>query len=347
GCGFRIVTVFQTDILDVVQDLITLIKHEGGKSPFLKGRLKEAVIYTNRPVDEENSVHVLAKQLIDNANFVFEDNGYAPKIAEPENKKSGYSSIHLVAFVPVEVSRWNGEIETVHQTVEIQVRDIFEEAWGEVDHALRYMVQREQDGDIEDHPRVAQWRPHLNALKTFADGCSQHASLIKKNAIDAAAVIAGEEHLSVDSASDAISELQEILPATFHTELRQAFDCRDNASRALDNPTESRELFDEAADMFHKLIKRGKMHLDKKLESTRTVGYRLEMELAYCLRTEDASKRKQAITIYNDQLKAFPFDVTASYRLGMIFRIGGQMVEALKAFLDAGKNLDRDSTIKA
>lgn len=346
GCGFRIVTVFQSDIISVANELISIINHDSQQSPFLRHRLKEVIFYTNRPKEEENSVHVEVVKLFNSAKYVSDDNGYSITIASPENKKSGYSSLHLVAFVPINHVNWEGREITTNVAVEIQIRDMFEEAWGEVDHALRYILEREDRGD-ESNPLVAAWLPHLNALKTFADGCSQHASLIKRNAIDAAAVTAGEERLSLDSANQAISEVQHIAPSRYHAQIHQAFELRDYFSKTAANPIEKLDASRRAVESFSVLMSDLNDLLDNALQSGRSLRFRLEMELAYCLSYEDPESLNRAIAIYEKQLKSYPFDVIVNYRLGRALREKGSLEKAIEYFSDAGKSFGKDNTVHA
>ena len=99
-----------------------------------------------------------------------------------DSRDSGYSSIHFVLKTAIK-RRIGTEEFTDFIGFEIQIRDIFEEAWSEVSHAVSY---RDKDRLFKKGtPRNATVdiiaRPQLNALKTVADGCGQLAEQIRKS----------------------------------------------------------------------------------------------------------------------------------------------------------------------
>lgn len=81
-----------------------------------------------------------------------------------EIHKSGYRSIHFI--LPI-----SGDIETF---CEIQVRTIFEEGWGEIDHKLRYP-------DFSDNQIIFSYLLLLNRLAGSADEMGYLAKEIKEH----------------------------------------------------------------------------------------------------------------------------------------------------------------------
>lgn len=341
GCGFRVVTIFQRDILEVVGELIRMIKHEGpygGKNPIKQNSLKEVTIFTNRPIDEEGSIHVRAKQLFDAA-------GFKAETAGPENRKTGYSSVHLVVEVPVKVQKDDGTEHKIDQLMEIQVRDIFEEAWGEIDHALRYAQERD-DQRLEDHPFFDNWKPHLNALKTFADGCSQHASLIKTHAIDSARIQKTlVDRRPTEEPETVIGILTDTLPEEFHGDIRNAFEAQRRAI-ATTRPEERKEAFDDAYELFNSLYEATTNYHEIKTTDGRNIGYRLSMELAYSFVPESDEEIDVLINFYTRAQSSFPNDVVAFYRHGMLAKKRGNLDEALELFSKAEKAVPNDQTLE-
>jgi hypothetical protein len=69
---------------------------------------------------------------------------------------------------------------------EIQLRSLFEEAWSEISHRLRYGPDKSAaaSGPPEGRspPPPGRWRRHLDALKSLADGCAQYSDLIAEEA---------------------------------------------------------------------------------------------------------------------------------------------------------------------
>lgn len=342
GCGFRIVTLFQRDIIDVVNLLIKMLK----QNPSLPGNpiatdnpLKEVTIYTNRPKEEVGSLHVTVKEIFDQA-------GFKSHTADPENRKSGYSSVHLVVWVPVQVKQDDGTTITKTQAMEIQIRDIFEEGWGEVDYTLRYVEEREDDVGGESQ-LFDNWKPHLNALKTFLDGCSQHASLIKDNAIDAVRFrqIFAEKLMS-DEPEEVIPFLIDVLPEEFHNDIKEAFaaEKRATAGTHLDATEDD---FKDAAARFKKLITSTESYRSKETGEGRTVAYRLDMEYAYCLQPKTKHEIAEVIAIYNQVHKEYPEGVMAYYRHGVVERKRGDLDRAIELLSKGVKCIDKDPTIKA
>jgi ppGpp synthetase/RelA/SpoT-type nucleotidyltranferase len=344
GFGIRIVTIFQSDIIQVVKDIIDIINHKHEENPIRKGRIFEAKIYTNRPKDEENSVHVNVESIINNANLSFENGAYQVQTEGPENKKSGYSSIHIVAYVESTAGSSNSSRNKPKDIAfEIQIRDIFEEAWGEIDHSLRYIARREEEG--EENRFVAQWRPHLNALKAFADGCSQHASLIKKNAIDAAKFADEDGNKSMDSADETLPILFDALPAQYHSVLREIYDLRDSAITES-NPEEHRSKLLETRTLLENVkAKLTQEQLGRQTEDDRDVEYHLNMEIAFCHNPDDIDEINEAIQIYQQVAEQFRDDTLAAYRCGLLERNNNNLESSLSWLQKAAQRISRDSTV--
>ncbi|KJE36338.1 hypothetical protein UF64_04080 [Thalassospira sp. HJ] len=344
GFGIRIVTIFQSDIVQVVKDLIDIINHKHEENPIRKGRIFEAKIYTNRPKDEENSVHVKVQSIINNANLTFENGAYEVETEGPENKKSGYSSIHIVAYVESNSGTGNSSrTKPKDIAFEIQIRDIFEEAWGEIDHSLRYIARREEEG--EENRFVAQWRPHLNALKAFADGCSQHASLIKRNAIDAAKFADEDANKSIDSADETLPILFDVLPSEHHSLLREVYELRDSAINET-SPAEHRSKMRETRALLEKVkSKLTTDQLNRQTEDDRDVEYHINMEIAFCHDPDSIEEINQAITIYRQVAEQFRDDTLAAYRCGLLERNNDNLEESLAWLQQAAQRISRDSTV--
>lgn len=351
GCGFRVVVLFQDDILKVTENVIKMLKH---MSPYtdnpickLEGLL-EAVVYTNRPPDEEGSVHVRVVEML-------KDAGFTAETKPPENRKGGYSSVHFVVAVHCAPPTSSGRRGTgvggpspVRVPVEIQVRDIFEEAWCEIDHTLRYVNDR--DGLLEGSMAMT-WKPHLAALKTFADGCSQHASLIKQNAIEHAKNMAkaaeGPERSQPSEPPVSMAVLlRQALPEDLHALVDNALTTFELAQDVNDDTLRAAS-FTEAADLFGELLKRigdqGRREL-----AGRDIAYRLKMERAFCLQALDDNKGlAEAKQIYSDVLAQWPNDAFAIYRLATLLRRSGDLPASRSLYEKGCAALSNDSTIDA
>ncbi|MEA3017750.1 MAG: hypothetical protein QOI38_2472, partial [Sphingomonadales bacterium] len=174
--GCRFVTLYQTEIPLIVGALLSALNAFNAGGTGADVRLREFVIYTNRPPKDPLSIVAATQEALKKSNFA----STTSIIRQPENRKSAYSSVHLVFDRDVEIEHAGRSRTTELATFEVQIRDIFEEGWGEVQHHLLYSDKDDANGrGLSEDGSDEQWRLHLNALKTFVDGCSQHASIIR------------------------------------------------------------------------------------------------------------------------------------------------------------------------
>lgn len=181
--GCRFIVLFQSDIPNVVKRILILIDNynKSGEKDIVQ--LHEMIVYTNRPRNDPLSIASEIEQIaksIDISNPMISNQDF---FSAPVNRKSAYSSVHFVFSQEIKMEHAGHNTKTNEiAKFELQIRDIFEEAWGEVQHQLIYSdkdnvtIKEEEQKIIDEN-----WQIHLNALKTFADGCSQHASIIKRN----------------------------------------------------------------------------------------------------------------------------------------------------------------------
>lgn len=110
----------------------------------------------------------------------FQEAGYTVDL-----EYTGYCSVHFVYKVgpeffnkycnhdelaPVRKLDSGGRIPTSEWGIEVQVRTIMDEAWGEVDHFVRY-----EDPALRDDPNMT---THFAALAGFLQAANHHVSLI-------------------------------------------------------------------------------------------------------------------------------------------------------------------------
>lgn len=99
-------------------------------------------------------------------------------------KKDGYSSIHMVFQVKIEIEFPDfsnpslGRNSIVDVCFEIQIRDIIEEAWSEVDHILNYSFKDRSDtkNDLHMVNRLREYKNNLNNGRV-------HLDVIRKNLV--------------------------------------------------------------------------------------------------------------------------------------------------------------------
>jgi tetratricopeptide (TPR) repeat protein len=66
--------------------------------------------------------------------------------------------------------------------IEIQIRSVFEDAWGEIDHKYGYVIRSGKDtGKPINNPEFV--LSHLKVLKRFSDACMEYADAIRTEAV--------------------------------------------------------------------------------------------------------------------------------------------------------------------
>ncbi len=171
--GFRIVKLFNAEVPQALNDLLSLLKTSlpGGK---VDGRLKggglngvrEIEFHTSRRQDDPLSIYEQVKAVVEMHGLVL----------RPPSKASSYSSVHVLLACEVgqDVGAWS----------EIQLRSVFEEAWSEISHRLKYApakLARALNSDPgTEHEALSDLLLHLDALKSLTDGCAQYADLINR-----------------------------------------------------------------------------------------------------------------------------------------------------------------------
>jgi ppGpp synthetase/RelA/SpoT-type nucleotidyltranferase len=331
--GCRFVTLFQHEIVDVVEELFEFVVAQAGRERSLG--IEDVVIYSNRPDKDPLSMSALITRAIEDVNF----GERKPKTISIVNRESGYSSVHLIMRMPARVDFGGGDTEDTAR-FEIQVRDVFEDGWGEISHKLAYKRQTKGDaGPDVRRPdqafRIARVR-ELNALKASADACSQHATLIDRNMaywLDAAGLKGTERSVSEiekDLANilalvpSAMTDARETLSVAYRT-MQQA---HDSAVRDIDNEL-SREFYRAAATKFKAAISKLAGHLDARIRVTNgmPVRYYLTLERANALvmsvppfKSDEAAigALRSAVPLYEGLRSApdYAGDATIRLRLG-------------------------------
>ncbi|RYG85560.1 MAG: hypothetical protein EON59_11940, partial [Alphaproteobacteria bacterium] len=163
--GLRVVTLYRMDALRIIPLLIEAIDSSPDAGPFKRGSLEEIRVYSTNP-------HGDAQGLSGKLERLFKDQGYADRV-EFVQTPSNYTSIHMVAW------GW-GKYQDQYRKlpIEIQIRTAFEDAWGEIEHGLKY--KRKASPSVSPElDRLASSFAHLNVLKSLVDGVAQYADQIK------------------------------------------------------------------------------------------------------------------------------------------------------------------------
>ncbi|CDZ67998.1 Hypothetical protein NGAL_HAMBI2605_62810 [Neorhizobium galegae bv. orientalis] len=338
--GSRYVTLYQSQIPDTVKALLTNFDAYNAEQD-RQVELIEFVIYTNRPEKDplsitEETLNVLKHHKISST----------PKaeVKKPENRKSAYSSVHLIFSYPVDIDlTGKGRVRETAK-FEVQIRDIFEEGWGEIQHNLIYSGKDKGKPSSEAALFDPLWQPHLNALKTFVDGCSQHASIIKRS-YDFI-LLKSMPSLENESTTTQLNDREAILKA-FGTKASSeavhlvtlAYNLYLDAQAAPE--TEAQAQFVTAAGQFNKAMKAAGKLLSEQ------VSARSNIKAGYFLRMEEANSeffsrvpelQKSALAKYRSIAEEYPDDATVHVRLAhALGSVGGNVIAEVSDALDIMK----------
>lgn len=169
--GIRFVTLYRNQIGMVLEYILaelsggiapdSMIKATDLRNMFARNSLKETIIY-------RNNIHDIFVPRWENViNKVCSD-----KLAIQD--KADYSSIHIVACL-------NAPDSSVLIPIEIQIRSVFDDAWGQLNHAYQYASQSGKKNDTNlNNPQFI--HKLLSNLKQFTDACANYADLIYEEA---------------------------------------------------------------------------------------------------------------------------------------------------------------------
>jgi len=174
--GLRLVTLFRRDMPEIVGRMAKIISHADGtdtKNPFVRSAFDEVVIYSVNP-RYDDIIHQIKSAL--------KEHDIPDEVIKVEQSKEGYSSIHLVSHLDSLVNEPNvGGLKNYFVPIEIQIRTVFEDAWGEIDHKYGYVIRAGKDiGYPISNPEFV--LKHLKVLKKFSDACAEYADIIYSEA---------------------------------------------------------------------------------------------------------------------------------------------------------------------
>jgi ppGpp synthetase/RelA/SpoT-type nucleotidyltranferase len=350
--GCRFVTLYQTEIPTIVGSLLSGLHGFNQKAQGREVRLREFVIYTNRPTRDPLSIVNSTIDVLKRSNFA----GTTSTIRRPEHRKSAYSSVHLVFDRDVEIEHAGRPRTTELATFEVQVRDIFEEGWGEVQHHLLYSEKDESGGRKDHHEDEGeQWRLHLNALKTFVDGCSQHASIIRMHFDSAKRSQTTENAIRsvTEREKDRTNVIQTLKrldgPESAIEEISDGYVIFESAEQSSSNQQKITR-YNEAARKFHQ----ARLQLSRRVQEEpvptghgRTVEYYLVMEEGNCkvaaaeavaasARPDETLEKQlleEARFLFSLMIAKFPEDPVAHGRAAKTLEKFPEDIEALREAL--------------
>jgi ppGpp synthetase/RelA/SpoT-type nucleotidyltranferase len=164
--GLRFITLYRDDIAPVTECVFSALLceiEEVQPSPFARELLEEFRLYMANTKPDNDPLAVRLKDFASRHHKKSDKWKYTgPEVGER------YSSVHFVT----RISTKNGP----KIPVEIQIRSVFEDAWGEIDHALLYEPRRL---DAPMDWTFLQVERQSNALKKMMDAAADFADAIR------------------------------------------------------------------------------------------------------------------------------------------------------------------------
>lgn len=348
--GFRIVSLFNAEIPIVLGHLLDLLETPvGAGSPgrFSPDPVQEVVFFTSRRPGDPLSI-------LDRVRNIVVAHGLpgalkTPTASEGEHTSS-YSSVHVIVRSQVAVDG----ADALVAASEIQLRSVFEEAWGEINHRLKYAPAKRERARIgtpvAEPPGTDGIWLHLDALKSLTDGCAQYADLINSELAEDHAARSQFRPQPTDSAAQLLESFRGS-PAPVFGKVEQALAIRSEATaaarraseRADTSATEHKRLFLKAGRRFAEAVDALQLAGDSIDGVQReALNNGLLGEVAYCyLFSGNAEMQVQAETIYESLIKADPNNVEALARLAQIKRDSRNLREA-RDLLEIALNEERN-----
>ena len=324
--GIRFVTLFREEMPKIFEKLIDIICHTDSlnPNPFCKDHIEEVIIYHTNPYDDiKHRIEEIIKEKAVNPTKEF----------KPVHLKDSYSSIHIVTRLNHKVPKLSADY---HIPLEIQIRTVFEDAWGEIDHKYGYVLREGKDTGtpIKNAEFVLK---HLKILKKFSDACAEYADAIHFEAspynqdnIESGKVI------SVATDDALIEKFRELgVSGDLISAYQAARDARKEAQEVVEtNHQNGTTLLMQAAEKFRELAEpytEEDIIVDNK--PSYLFYYYSKMNEAVCLLSSYKNENiKAALNIYTnleDKYSGFPL---LHMRIGQAYSKLGQSDEALEKY---------------
>lgn len=319
--GVRLIALYRAELPELFRKTLSLILHHEDlrPNPFKKASLEEAVLYTAEAAGAPFNV-LLRSSIKDAGVHCLE------KFSE-----EGYSSLHLVCRLDREVPNTEYFIP-----VEIQIRSVFEDAWGEIDHKFGYSARSGKEstyttaqGSISEHLRV---------LKKFSDACAAYADTIRDMALSARGVGAGTGRvISVEADDEIIDRFVQLkVPEVLIAEYKVGRELRGLAEKSK-HPDRPRKYI-VASEHFSSLS--GKIDTEIPDSKHHLFRFYVHMNAALCLLSSgETALIHRAIQIYADLTVDFPGYPLVTFRLAQACSKYGLYDEAISFFVAAHREV--------
>jgi len=277
--GLRLVTLFRKEMPDVLDSVIALITHENNlyPNPFVKDSIEQLIIYSTNPTHDTIAHKICG--VLDEKKIPYKLDG----------TNASYSSVHIVSRV-AKITKLEHHACSINIPVEIQIRTVFEDAWGEVDHKFGYVIRTGKEAG-KPVGNASMVQEHLKVLKKFSDACAEYADIIFSEAVPQInkPIIEGRV-ISVGSDSDVLQRFKELhLPETYSDAYTEGRELRDAALAQLEmDPMIGRRDLIKSADFFKSLGDAISNDGDLPNEAIKLFLYYVRMNEGLCLLSTSA-----------------------------------------------------------
>jgi ppGpp synthetase/RelA/SpoT-type nucleotidyltranferase len=169
--GLRILTLYRSDLPAMVQRFLKFVEQARNEpldlfpGATVRDAVEEVIVY-GYPKDRQLCQEIIAQ--LEQYDLKLDDQRY-----KHESRPNGYSSIHILLRMQVTVG------ETPYRIpLEVQIRSILEDAWGQVEHELIYKSRINPNASKD--PRLQNVKKNLRAWKDFLDTSGDMADNIKE-----------------------------------------------------------------------------------------------------------------------------------------------------------------------
>lgn len=335
--GLRLVTLFKGEMIDVLGGVLSVITHKNGinPNPFLSAPPEEIIIYSSNPSDDLNLT--LKKKILEHCSSASVDVKYS---------KEGYSSIHIVCRLRRETETLDSTLPGYKLPLEIQIRTVFEDAWGEIDHKYGYVIRSGKEiGTPINNPEYV--LSHLKVLKKFSDACVDYAECIRLEATTAPSLtVASSTVISVDSDDALLARMAELgVCAELIDAYVQARNLKDGATSIRHNDLAgSDDSFLNSAELFKEIA--GKIEVERRFNELdpgeKLILYYSKMNEAVCLMSLNI--RDHAVVaqhIYKQLEEHYPDYPLLKMRAGQAYGRLGYVDLAISKIREAGVLTDQ------
>jgi ppGpp synthetase/RelA/SpoT-type nucleotidyltranferase/tetratricopeptide (TPR) repeat protein len=335
--GCRYVTLFQEQIADLVSFLFEEVHayNERSTTPLV---LKELVVYTSRLKTDTMSISDAVSAAYRSTAFAQSDAAKGAKVRDGESRQNAYTSVHVTLETKL-ILDFPGRRCAETARVEVQLRDIFEEGWGEIDHFVRYSEKDDLDEGEESEGAEGIHRDHLKTdlrnLKEAVNTCQG----LSKSAFSSHSKIYAAPSPSLDyqSATPRETDLHAILEGLGAGTSKEGVEALERAYSELMAAARATSR-DAAIGNYHaaaESLAKAKVELAPFLErklanrGDMPVSYFIDMEIGNAhLFTDDPVKIQKAITIFQRVSEKFPKDPVSRLRLARAIITGKNIQES-------------------